>query len=118
METVVHKDGFLLARMKAVPSGQTSVNQGQKLIRNQWEMCRLSDYNLVTATDRAPTRGLHIRKIAINGVADVSQTMCVVAAWSTFANLSAKASRMACCLMGHALPHSAISTSVRPQPVQ
>ena len=27
--------GFLLARMKAVPSGQTSVKQGQKLIRSQ-----------------------------------------------------------------------------------
>ncbi len=35
METVVHKGGFLLARMKAVPSGQTSVKQGQKLMRSK-----------------------------------------------------------------------------------
>lgn len=54
METVVHKDGFLLARMKAVPSGHTSVKQGQKLIRSKGKMCSMSDCNLVAATDRVP----------------------------------------------------------------
>ena len=54
METVDHKDGFLLARMKAVPSGQTSVKQGHKLISSKGKMCRMSDCTLVAATDGTP----------------------------------------------------------------
>ena len=46
--------GFLLAGMKAVPSGQTSVKQGHKLISIQREMGRMSDCTSVTANHDAP----------------------------------------------------------------
>ena len=36
----IEASGFLLARMKAVPSGQTSVKQGQELMRSQGKRSR------------------------------------------------------------------------------
>jgi hypothetical protein len=67
METVVHKDVFLLARMKAVPSGQTSVNQGQKLIRSKGKISRMSDCTLVVATDGKPHEAYISASISRNG---------------------------------------------------